>query len=83
MMLLDQNRFELYFSDMATSTIRRNCKTCGQQRPFTKEKVNHVLHLILSVCTVGLWAGIVWLPLMILNMFKSWRCTFCGEGKIA
>lgn len=42
-------------------------------------KPNHLLHLILTILTAGLW-GIVWLILIISSM-GNYRCTRCG-GKV-
>ena len=54
------------------------CATCGQQRMFVKNRINHVLHLILSVLTFGIWAIFVWLPLGIINASRGMRCSVCG-----
>jgi hypothetical protein len=54
------------------------CATCQRQTLHTKERVNHVLHLILSVLTVGLWL-IVWGALGLGNSAERTRCTVCGS----
>jgi hypothetical protein len=59
-------------------TASAYCATCGQQRMFVKSRINHVLHLILSIVTVGLWAIFVWLPLGIINSARGLRCSTCG-----
>ena len=45
--------------------------------PFVPRRVNHRLHLVLSVSTLGLWAVLVWwwLPLYIRdrNQREYWR----------
>lgn len=64
-----------------SSTIRRNCKTCGQLRLFEKKGANHVLHLLLSVVTVGIWIP-VWILIVILSAFRPHRCPVCGEAKL-
>jgi hypothetical protein len=66
---------------MSKSTIRRMCKDCGQHRPFSKDRCNHILHLILSVITIGFWTP-VWLLLGIINLCKPFRCESCGKGSI-
>jgi hypothetical protein len=53
------------------------CHVCQRQSLFQKPRINHVLHLILSIVTLGLWL-IVWLILGIINASKSPRCTTCG-----
>jgi hypothetical protein len=62
---------------MALAQTSGWCNVCQQQRMMTKPKINHVLHLILTVITIGLW-GLVWLTLAIINMDKSYRCSQCG-----
>lgn len=53
------------------------CHTCGQQRMFQREGINHVLHLFLTVFTLGAWS-IVWLVLAVVRHNKRPRCTSCG-----
>ncbi len=31
---------------MGTATTRKFCKDCGQQRPFTKQTVSHLTHVM-------------------------------------
>lgn len=65
---------------MATKTITRHCRCCAQSRPFDKEGPSHVLHLILSVVTFGMWCG-VWILMASLNMIRPYRCRSCGGRK--
>lgn len=58
-------------------TIQRICKTCATHRPFEKEKVNHVLHFLLSIFTIGFWA-IPWMLMALSNALSSYRCRVCG-----
>ena len=51
-----------------------NCPLCGVQ-PFNAEKVNHILHLILSILTGGLWL-VVWIFLAISRDAPT--CAKCG-----
>jgi hypothetical protein len=53
------------------------CHVCQQQRMMTKPKINHVLHLILTLVTLGIWV-FVWITLAIVNSGKSARCVQCG-----
>jgi len=62
---------------MSVLVIQRKCKNCGEMRPFEKRGVNHVLHLLLTLVTVGLWA-VMWLLLVLFNCFHSYRCRTCG-----
>jgi len=54
------------------------CKTCGKQTLHTKETPNHILHLLLSVFTLGLWL-LVWLALVLISSGKRPRCSVCGS----
>lgn len=63
-------------SVVETSTY---CSTCQRHTLHHKQRVNHVLHLILSVLTAGLWAVFVWLPLGAKNSATRMRCTVCGN----
>jgi hypothetical protein len=42
-----------------------------------KQTTNHLLHLLLSVVTAGVWV-IVWLLVGIRNDLGSYRCPSCG-----
>jgi hypothetical protein len=55
------------------------CPTCKQRRLIRRRGTNHVLHLILTVLTLGLW-GIVWIALAINNRSHPSRCTVCGTA---
>ena len=56
------------------------CHVCQRQTLFQKPKLNHVLHLILTILTVGVW-GLVWLVLAIAHAAKPDRCVTCGTAK--
>lgn len=47
-------------------------KTVKTERPGT----NHILHLLLSIVTAGLWL-IVWILTSV--KFGGWRCSACGK----
>ena len=40
---------------------------------------NHVLHLLLSLFTLGLWVPI-WILLAIVPDSEPWRCSVCGSA---
>jgi len=54
------------------------CNVCGRQSLFAKPRINHILHLILSIVTFGFWL-IVWIVLGITNSAKRPRCVTCGS----
>ena len=62
---------------MSLEQTARMCISCDEQRLHVRQGVNHVLHLLLTVLTGGLWA-IIWLALA-LALKPSWRCGRCGS----
>jgi hypothetical protein len=52
-----------------------NCRTCGKATMHLVARPNHILHLLLSVVTAGLWI-IVWLLVGLKE--KKATCTVCG-----
>ena len=62
---------------MGQKQTRRFCKQCGQNRLAVGTKPNHVLHLILTILTAGLWA-IVWVVVAGLSA-GNFRCSQCGS----
>ena len=61
---------------MATVQKMRKCAACGRPTMHIQESPNHILHLLLSVVTVG-----VWLPIwFLISLFKKKpQCTVCGK----
>jgi len=53
------------------------CANCGRVMG-QKTGLNHVLHLVLTVFSGGMWGIFVWLPLGILAANKPYLCTKCG-----
>lgn len=66
---------------MATVSTRKFCPDCNQNRLFEKSGTNNILHLLLSVITVGCWIPI-WILCAVLNAFRPFRCQSCGKGKL-
>ncbi len=66
------------------------CETCGHDTVHIKsgQKMNWVLHIILTVITAGLWL-IVWFFIFIYHMIMDvgkdmasrWTCSKCGTKK--
>ena len=54
------------------------CKECGKRVRVEKEKTSHLFHLLMTLCTLGLWQ-IVWAGTMVTG---QWRCAYCGSTKI-
>lgn len=66
---------------MGMTVARRFCTHCGDYRPFEKHGLNWVLHVILSVLTLGLWILVV-VVLLIIQAFVPMRCRECGKAKL-
>ncbi|KKN27502.1 hypothetical protein LCGC14_0863860 [marine sediment metagenome] len=66
---------------MSVVQIQAACKYCGGPMLFTKQGTGHILHLLLSVVTVGLWLP-VWLGCGVMNAFRPFRCVGCGKAKL-
>lgn len=54
------------------------CPTCKHTQRFQRVEMNHRVHAVLTVCTLGLW-GVSWLAVTIGHALKPWRCKQC-EG---
>ncbi len=52
------------------------CKVCGDVL-VKRKATNHLLHGILTVCTLGTWA-IIWVLSSI--KFGGWKCSKCGRS---
>lgn len=63
------------------STIIKSgfCKVCGETRKVSRGRANHLLHLILTILTGGLWL-FVWIGIAV--KFGGWRCETCGSTKV-
>jgi hypothetical protein len=56
------------------------CDQCGMQRKVERKGTNHILHLLLSIVTVGIWL-IIWALTSV--KFGGWRCVTCGSKKVS
>ena len=63
-------------SDMSYDEISKYCNFCGKQVLARSPRPNHILHLLLTIITGGLWC-LVWLHYSVKN--KEWHCSFCGR----
>jgi DNA-directed RNA polymerase subunit RPC12/RpoP len=65
---------------MRKDKVRARCPRCRHRQVFVKAKVNHGLHLTLSILTVGLWL-VSWIAVCIGRIMRPWRCEHCGWHK--
>lgn len=64
---------------MGSEVRSGTCKQCGERRKVTRSRANHLLHLVLTVLTAGLWI-FVWIGVAV--KFGGWRCDTCGSRKV-
>ena len=60
---------------MPTSQLMKKCVRCKKKTLHIQEVPNYLLHIVLSILTVGVWI-IVWV--LFINK-KDPQCTVCGE----
>ena len=65
---------------MATIQLSRNCSNCGKRTLHSKEKFSTLWGIVLSALTMGLFL-LVWVPAIIVNAFKPYRCQQCGKSR--
>ena len=53
------------------------CYACERQSVMEKRRINHLLHLWLSVLTLGVWL-LVWAALGFRNAERPPHCARCG-----
>jgi hypothetical protein len=56
---------------------RRHCQRCKCKVLAERPATNHILHLLLTVATCGLWL-FVWIGSVI--KFGGWKCPVCGDS---
>lgn len=63
---------------MGISKQRRYCPDDDRMVFAEKQTPNHLLHLLLSVVTMGAWL-VVWVILIVGADLGAYRCPHCGE----
>jgi hypothetical protein len=64
---------------MAADQIMRRCKHCGKSTLHVGPHTSHLLHLVLSIITVGFWVP-VWI-LVHLSHSTQLACSQCGQSR--
>lgn len=64
---------------MATDQRMDQCKKCAKITMHVRKGTSHVLHLLLSLITFGVWLP-VWI-ILALNSSTTGQCTECGHRK--
>jgi len=65
---------------MTKDRIRGYCPRCRHDQIFAKYKINHGVHLFLTIITLGLWL-VSWVAITLGNLLRPWRCQQCGWYK--
>lgn len=63
---------------MSLKTKGAFCAHCQKQVMAQGSKPNHILHVILSIVTLGAWLP-VWLIVTLAKTGTGYRCTQCGS----
>lgn len=64
---------------MSTGQIMKHCKACQKPTLHVGPQTSHLLHLVLSVITVGVWLP-VWVIVELSNSTQV-ACTQCGRKR--
>jgi hypothetical protein len=62
-----------------SNLVMKHCKQCGKMTKHTQPTTSHLLHLLLTVVTAGLWV-FIWLLAAWSNSTAA-QCTECGRTK--
>lgn len=65
---------------MATEFRPGYCKACECARKLERRGTNHILHLLMTIVTFGVWL-IVWFGVSV--KFGGWSCAACGSKKVS
>jgi len=65
---------------MSEVSISRECSNCGKRKRFVKNKFSTFFGLLLTVFTLG-WFLVFWIPLIVWQTFRPFRCVDCGRPK--
>ena len=55
------------------------CLQCERQVLIRRKGINHILHLLLTIFTAGIWL-IIWILTALIR--QPWRCGVCGSKQI-
>lgn len=61
---------------MSFKIDQRECRVCQRKVLGLRRRPNHVLHLLLSLGTGGLWL-LGWMVITLNSEDEPWRCTSC------
>lgn len=64
---------------MATNQKMSRCRNCAKETIHLQPATSHVLHLLLSLITLGLWIP-VWILVGVSNGSQL-KCSVCGRAR--
>jgi len=62
-----------------SNIVMKQCKNCKKMTQHTQPSTSHILHLLLSIITSGVWV-VIWLLVGMSNSSSAQR-TVCGRTK--
>ena len=62
---------------MGTNQVMHVCRLCRRPTQHLQPSTSHVLHLLLSIFTLGIWV-IVWILAAVANSSQK-TCSVCGR----
>jgi hypothetical protein len=77
---IDSQRATRDDPNMAAIQVQSHCATCGTLMPHNAVTTNHILHLLMSVFTIGIWV-VVWLVVTVKNADAPITCAKCGTKR--
>ena len=70
---------------MGINTIKLPCRFCKKDTMHIVKSINHGLHLLITIVTLGMYLPI-WIILIIIGIFRSsnhttTQCAVCGASR--
>jgi len=56
---------------------RAYCRGCQHDQLFERREISHGLHLLITICTLGLWT-ISWISATVGLLLNPWHCKQCS-----
>ena len=61
---------------MPVSLDTQWCESCQRQTGHLQDRMNHTLHLLLSILTIVWFIG--WIVMAMMRPYDPWHCVACG-----
>jgi hypothetical protein len=66
---------------MGVKYRQRYCPNDREMVLAVKNTPNHILHVVLTIVTLGLWS-VVWIVVTVLALGRPYRCQKCGTPTV-